>query len=240
MAPQSFLLTRPAAQSARFAAELRARYGAATPIIISPVICPVYLKPALPDRPFVAIVLTSESGAEGARQLSAEGVSLPAAAYCVGDRTANAAKDAGFAARSAHGDATALLEMIRAQQPLGPLLYLRGDDSRGDVVDNLRSSGIEAYEAIVYKQESQLLMADAKTCLDAANPVILPLFSPRSAALLAAQGPFLAPLLIAALSPAVAEAAAALPNVRLTIASHPDAPGLLRAIDLLVAQGGNP
>jgi uroporphyrinogen-III synthase len=65
--------------------------------------------------------------------------------------------------------------------------------------------------------------------------VIIPLFSPRSAAILADFGPFAAPLLLAAISPAVAEKAAILAPTQLQVADSPDAAGMLAAIARLIA-----
>ena len=51
MAAQSFLLTRPAAASARFAKALHESFGAQARVVISPLMVPVFLKPALPPGP---------------------------------------------------------------------------------------------------------------------------------------------------------------------------------------------
>ena len=240
MAPQSFLLTRPAAQSARFADALCARFGADSRIVIAPLMAPVFLHPALPDIPFGALILTSETGAEAARRLSAEGIPLPIHAYCVGDRTAACAAAAGFMPFSAKGDANGLLTLIRQSAPQGPLLYLRGTDSRGDVAKTLILAGIETCQAIVYTQIAQPLTPAAAALLARTDPVIVPLFSPRSARLLAALGPFKAPLCVGALSPAVASAAAILSPATMVTAAHPDAANMLDALDTLLAAGGNP
>ena len=237
MAAQSFLLTRPATASARFAAALRESFGTATPILISPLMEPVFLQPALPEGPFDSLVLTSETGAEAARRISAERDGLPRRAFCVGDRTAQAALSAGFQAHSAHGDAEAMVRLIVAIRPQGRFLHLRGRDSTGNVVHHLEKDGIFAREAIVYDQQPRPLTPEAQDLLSRPQSVILPLFSPRSADLLARQGPFAAPLWIAALSPAVAERAKALHPEKLAVAAKPDAAALLRATEYLCSEG---
>jgi uroporphyrinogen-III synthase len=237
MPRQSFLLTRPAAASERFAALLRESFGPELPIVISPLMAPVFLHPALPAGRFGALILTSETGVEAARRISAEGVDLPAQAFCVGDRTTRMAQEAGFAAISAKGDADALIRLIGQDAKAGRMLHLRGADTRGDIVQRLESMGISAQEAVVYSQQSLALTLEATKLLAGEQPVILPLFSPRSADLMVTAGPFDAPLWIAALSPAVAERAAVLHPDRLTVATQPEAAALVQAIECLRVAG---
>lgn len=237
MAAQSFLLTRPAAASARFATALRQAFGDGIDVVISPLMAPAFMTPPLPKGPFDAVILTSETGAEAARRISAERGGVPVTAYCVGDRTAQVAAEAGFVPISAGGDADALVALIRATAPDARLLHLRGADSRGDVAEKLCSGGTETQEAVVYAQIPCPLVPAAARLLAAAQPVIVPLFSPRSADLLAGTGPIRAPLWIAALSPAVAARATALHPERLEIAAHPEAEALLRAVECLRVAG---
>lgn len=234
----AFLLTRPAPASARFAASLRESFGQAAQIVTSPLMEPEFLRPDLPPGPFDALILTSETGAEAARRLSADINDFPRRAFCVGDRTALAATQAGFLAQSAMGDAKALVRLIQSTEPTGRFLHLRGRDSVGDIVQQLDLAGIMASEAVVYDQKPRPLTPEAAALLAGAAPVILPLFSPRSADLMAQTGPVRAPLWIAALSPAVAEHARPLQPDRMAIADRPDAPALLRAIEYLCAAGG--
>ncbi len=237
MPRQSFLLTRPAAASERFAAMLRESFGPELAIVISPLMAPVFLHPAVPDDRFDALILTSETGVEAARRISAEGVDLPARAFCVGDRTALMAQEAGFVAISAKGDADALIRLIGGDPTARRVLHLRGADTRGDIVQRLESMGLHARQAIVYSQQAQPLTAEAAKLLAGGLPVILPLFSPRSADLMVMAGPFVAPLWVAALSLAVAERAAGLHPDRLTVATQPEATALVHAIECLCAAG---
>jgi len=236
--PPAFLLTRPAPASARFAASLRESFGPAVRVVIAPLMGPVFLRPVLPPGPFDALILTSETGAEAARRLSADLGGLPPRAFCVGDRTAQAAAAAGFQPQSAKGDAEALLRLITSTEPQGRFLHLRGRDSRGDIVQRLDSVGIMARDVIVYDQTPCPLSPEAVAMLAGDAPVVLPLFSPRSADLMAQTGPLRAPLWIAALSPAVADHARRLQPVRMAVAARPDAASLLRAIESLCAAGG--
>lgn len=234
------LLTRPAAQADRFANALRRRFGAEIRIVSSPLLAPRLLSPLLPDGPFRAVVFTSETAVVAYSALSPPDRGL---AWCVGDATAAAARAAGFEVRSAGGDAATLLAAIRAAGTDGPLLHARGREVAANVADALNSAGIETFEAVVYSQEPQPLGPAARELLDQPGPVLLPLFSPRSATLLsaiAASAPFRPPLWIAAMSPAVAWAADALRPGRLEVARHPDAGAMVDAIAALLAQAAEP
>lgn len=234
MTPQSralsVILTRPAAQGDRFAADLRARFGDAVHVIQSPLIAPVFSTAILPPGDFDAVILTSETGAQAAARLPG----VPRRAWCVGDRTAAVAQSLGFDARSAAGDADALIAAILAVGETGPLLHLRGRDSRGEVASRLTAQGITTAEGIVYAQEAQPLTAAAHALLQGNDPVIVPLFSPRTAQLFAATQPT-APLYIAALSPAVAAGLGDLPCQMVTVADRPEVAALLQALVPLIA-----
>ncbi len=233
------LLTRPLPQSQRFAAQLHARWPDMT-VVISPLMVPEYFSPDLPRRDFGAVILTSETGAEAARRISAAGVSLPRRAFCVGDRTALVAKSAGFQVQSAGGDADGLVALILSQHLPGPLLFLRGRDAAGNVEERLNISGTETLSAVVYAQSRQFLSEQAHQVLQGDAPVILPLFSSRTTLIFSAERPLnarSAPLWVAAMSLAVAEAAADLLPARMLTATRPDAPAMLDAIADLIAEG---
>ncbi|QYK41973.1 MAG: uroporphyrinogen-III synthase [Paracoccaceae bacterium] len=222
------LLTRPAAQGMRFARDLLARLPGAE-ILHSPLLAPAFLSPPQPAAMPDAVIFTSETGVEAARRL---GWPLPDRAWCVGDRTAAVATAAGFRARSAGGDAAALVGLLLAGPRSGRLLHLRGADSRGEVAATLAAAGIPTDEAIIYEQRAQPLLPAARAWLDQTRKVIVPLFSPRTAQLFAAEASRArAPLHIAALSDAVA--AAAPPAARVSVAARPDAAAMSDLIDSL-------
>lgn len=229
--PPTILLTRPAEQSARFAAQLRVELPGAQ-VIESALLVPEFLSPPVDGSSHAALVLTSETAVEAARRIVAESRSLPRLAFCVGDRTAEVARAAGFHALSAAGDARDLMALLRAQAPKGRLLYLRGQEVAADLVTDLSALGILADSAIVYAQKPQPLSPEAIDALGRTGVVIVPVFSPRSARVLAAALPpgRKAALHVAAISPNAAAAAQALAPDQLVIADHPDAPAMLRAV----------
>lgn len=228
------LLTRPSGSADRFANDLMVRLKDQIRVVQSPLMQPEALSPDWPDLPYGAVILTSETGALSAARLLDEGRSLPTLAYCVGDRTAEVARAAGFVAHSAQGDAEALLDMILSLPEPGPYLHLRGRDARGDLAPRLAAKGRPAHAAIVYDQRPIALTDDARALLAGHDPVIVPLFSPRTAQLFCDQAPKGAPLWIAAISQGAAKAVSGLSPARLKVAERPDAASMLAVVESLV------
>lgn len=197
------LLTRPQEASERFAAQLRAA-GVDLPLVIAPL-----LRIEVTEIPQIAahqtVIFTSRNGVLAAPEGNGR------LAYAVGTATGAAAEVAGYSVRVADGDAEALIRRIladhRAGELAGPLLHLRGVHSRGDLAARLTVAGLPTDETVVYDQTVQPLTDAAKTLLTGSEPVILPLFSPRSTALFVEQVTEIevtAPLLVAFISAAAA------------------------------------
>jgi uroporphyrinogen-III synthase len=238
-APVPVLLTRPMAEARSFAIALTDRFGPGVQPILAPLMAVRHLAPTQPPGPFSGVIFTSTAGVEATLHL---GRDLPQLAWCVGRKTAERAAAAGFRARSTDGDADAMVAAILADPPPGRLLHLRGEDARGEVAERLISAGIETVSLTVYRQEAQPLSPDAVAILAADGPVILPLFSPRSAALFRAALPpkTRAMLLLAAMSAAVADEARAIPHRALEIASHPTAEAMLHTCGTLLQTASLP
>ncbi len=177
-----------------------------------------------------ALIFTSQTGVEAYARLPERKAQT---AYCVGQRTADRALEAGLRAISADGDADALVAMILSAGEAGPLLHLRGRDSRGDVAERLTAAGCPTEAVILYAQEVQPLSDAAMQMLKGPGPVIAPLFSPRTAAILAAAlpEPPRAPLWLAAFS---AANISLLTDDRLIIATRPDSDSMLDAVADLI------
>lgn len=228
------LLTRPQAQGESFARKLVERFGDRVRPVIAPLMAPEYQSPIAPEGPFAAVIFTSSHGVEGAVRL---GLPLPKLAYCVGRSTAAAAIAAGLDARSADGNADDLVAAIEDGALKGRLLYIRGVDTSGDVGNSLIAKGFMVVSLQVYLQKSIPFGRESTDLLGKNVPVILPLFSPRSAQLFrdALPSTVRADLRIVAMSDAVAEAAADIPHSALVVARNPDAPGMLDGIESLLA-----
>ncbi len=228
------LITRPRTEAEAFATALAARFGTRLRPIVAPLIAPRYLTPEVPVHPWAAVAFTSAHAVEGARRLS---LPLPRQAWCVGRKTADVARAAGFQAQSADGTVDDLVSAILKAPQNGRILYLRGVDTRGNLLEKLQSSGVDTEVAIVYAQAPQPLSPQALDLLRRDAAVIVPLFSPRTALLFRTALPadLRANLHIATMSAAVAETLDGLPRRALAVARHPDAPGMLDAVESLLA-----
>lgn len=228
------LVTRPREQAEAFARRLSARYGTRVRPVVAPLMVPEFLSPPVPEGPFAAVVFTSSQGVAGARRLQAK---LPKLAYCVGQSTARAAVAAGFDARSSDGNVTDLIADILSDPPSDRLLYIRGVDTVGELENALISQSIPTVSLQVYLQKALPLEGESRDLLRRPGPVILPLFSPRSARIFrdAMPADTRAELRIAAMSLSVAEAVDGLPHTAMVIAARPDATAMLDAVESLLA-----
>lgn len=217
----TILLTRPAPASRKFAQRLRDA-GVTAPIVTSPLMRINPVAVSLPEG-LRGVLFTSMNGVA-----AVEGRSLPA--WCVGDATAAAAARAGWQAISAGGDAEALYKRVLADAPHGPLLHLRGEHARGDLAQRLSTAGIETSETVVYRQTTEPLGPEARRLLSGNSPVLVPLFSPRSAETFLAEGSFRAPLVGIAISTAVADILAKAGVARIDVAAEPTADAMIGAI----------
>lgn len=224
------LLTRPKAASQRFAREFRARFGADWPVLIAPLIEIAALRAPVPQAD--AVIFTSENAVAPFVAASA-----PAGrrAYCVGGRTAKVATAAGFDVIAGPGDAVRLLPLIVKHHTGGRLVHARGRHIAAPLAEQLNSAGIETFEAVVYEQRDQVLLPEAAALLREDGPVLVPLFSPRSAALFAdCARDATANLLIAPISAAAAAPCTGLTRASIEIAAQPEAASVLDAMARLL------
>lgn len=229
------LLTRPEAQSVRFATALDRRLGADIEVVISPLIR-IVASGAVPAlRPDDVLVFTSENGVTAYRAL---GGAVGRTAICVGVRTAEVATAAGLTAQAGPGSAADLVATVRDAAPPGRVVHLHGRHVTGDLVAALRADGLPAEAAVIYDQVSQPLTAAARRLLARHGPLLLPVFSARTARLLAPEiAAARAELRIAAISPAVAAALPVQGHAQVRVAERPDAGAMLDTLEGLRGGG---
>ncbi len=216
------LMTRPRDSSDSFLDALRRACAEPFETLVSPVIEPVRIGSDIGRGDSRGVIFTSAT-AVGAVRGHQEFAGLTA--YCVGDRTAQAATDAGFVARSAGGTVDDLVALINATGDRGPLLYLRGKEVSADLVRMLRETGTACREVVVYEQREAQLTPDALSVITSGRRVIAPVFSLRSARLLAAQIPSGKRIKVVGISSSVA---GVFPEA--VIAETPDQKGMIAAI----------
>jgi uroporphyrinogen-III synthase len=146
------LLTRPHEDGERTAATLRARGHA---VLVAPLLHIESLAAAdLGPGPFAAVLTTSVNAARAvarhARIDELRGLPL----YTVGQRSAEAARAAGFAAvHSAGGDVHDLVALVgrTLAGAKTPLLYLAGEDRTADLTEELGRHGLSVRTTVVYR-----------------------------------------------------------------------------------------
>ena len=100
----------------------------------------------------------------------------------MGEMTARAAREAGFAARSADGDVESLAALA-AREPAGPgvWLHVRGREAAGDLTGRLKAAGVPARGLEIYRQVSLPMPGPAAALLAEGGVPVIAAFSPRSA-----------------------------------------------------------
>ena len=170
------LLTRPEAQSRRFARGLHD-----TRVEISPILEVRYLDLQVDPGKYDHLIFTSENGLRAAASATdLRGMQ----GYAVGKRTAEVGAELGLDLRAANGNADDLVSLIMRDRPKGRLLHLHGVNSRGEVAKRLKEAGIETVSSVVYDQIEMPLSKKALALLGTDGTVVLPVFSPRTAGLL--------------------------------------------------------
>jgi uroporphyrinogen-III synthase len=173
-----------------------------------------------------ALLFTSSNGVRAfPNHRGAQAVTVLA----VGDSTAQAARDSGFAnVHSAQGDVGSLAALAkRMLSPAsGKLLHIGGADIAGDLAGDLTSAGFLVERRVAYAATAASALPSAY-----AEPLDIVLFhSARAAAAFIALGaPHADRLIAACMSPNVAETAAQTSWAQLVVAPRPREDDLLDA-----------
>ncbi|HET7803738.1 MAG TPA: uroporphyrinogen-III synthase [Pseudolabrys sp.] len=171
------VVTRPQTDGERTAAALEAL---GHEVLIAPL---MRIEPIAADLSgtWSAIVITSTNALQAAAPRFKR---LPV--FAVGGRTAEAARQAGFATVSAaNGDTKDLVRLIAARTAgaKAPLLYLAGEDRAGDLVAELATHGIGAELRVVYRAVAEPFPPVLAAALEAGDVDAVLHFSRRSAEL---------------------------------------------------------
>ncbi|MGC1505521.1 MAG: uroporphyrinogen-III synthase [Sulfitobacter sp.] len=224
----ALLLTRPRDSAERFAARLSVQAMQGVLTCISPLleIEPTGSIPDLTDAN--GVIFTSARAVE----IAPAGIGRPA--FCVGAQTAKAADKAGWSIKLVAQTADGLVATIREGSVKGPLVHLAGDHLRGHIAERLGQGGTQVEVVTLYAQHLRPLSEAAKTLLAGEVPVIVPLFSPRTAAQFLDQARCLRHTVVVAMSPAVAEVFQARPPKALFIAQEPTADEMADKVEVLL------
>jgi uroporphyrinogen-III synthase len=232
------LVTRPEPDGERTAATLRGRGHAVTRCPLSRI---APLVPDLGPGPWRAVLISSANGARALQTHPQRRRVIALPAIAVGDRSAAAARQAGFAeVTAAEGNASDLMALAtgRYRGAGPPLLYLAGAERAADLVGALAKVAVAVEMRVIYQAvAAEALPAAAAAALQAGTLDGVLHFSRRSAEILldlAAKaglaGPALAPVQFC-LSERIAEPLAAAGATAIRIADQPTEEALLRLVD---------
>lgn len=172
------ILTRPTKDATPLAAKVKA-------LGHEPLIVPLLeIVPrdgvTIPAEPYQGVCITSANGLANVALLAGV-MHLPV--YCVGPQSAAAARTAGFKQVQAHGgdvDGLAAFIVQHLAKDKGPLLYLSGAATSGELEGKLRAAGFHVTRVVAYDAVSTT-PADLREAVSTSDAVLL--YSPRSAAL---------------------------------------------------------
>lgn len=226
------VVTRPAEDAAPLAAKLEAL---GHEVIMVPLLAiAARADAAIPGRPWQALAVTS---ANGVRCLSAPERFGSIRTLTVGPQSLSAAAAAGLPAEAHGGDVEGLARFIAANldPAAGPILYLSGAETAGDLEALLKAAGFDCHRAVLYDTVPATALGPAEDALRDGRLDAVLLYSPRTARIWrdlveqAGLGVAAGRLLHLCLSRNVA---AALPDGwRASVAGRPDEAAMLRLLE---------
>jgi uroporphyrinogen-III synthase len=246
----AILVTRPQPDNEATAANLRAR---GFDVLLAPTLR--FEPVASPDDPaadYAGVIITSANALRAVEPQLAERGLLGLPLFAVGERTASAARRAGFGTViSADGDAADLCDLVVAKAgkfaevkkskksgKARPLLYLAGAELSRDLAGELARHGIEVITRITYRMVASPGLPREACDAIAANQVEAVLhYSARSARAfldaIRAAGVEISALAVrqCCISAAVAAILREAGATRVTVASSPDENALLGMLD---------
>jgi uroporphyrinogen-III synthase len=236
----ALLMTRPQEGSLRFVALLPAEILAHLEVIHAPLMQVTPFGAEVDLTGYQGVIFTSANGVAAARSAP---TALPA--FCVGQRTTQAAEQAGWQAQYCGASAAELIAHLAKVRPATPLLHLHGRHTRGDVAQTLSAAGLPCKGQMIYDQQLLSPSDEATQRILAQDAVIAPLFSPRTARHFACLGLDQVNLSLIALSQAVAAELKGLNYKDLQVSKTPDANSMAvmvrdAAVRLAHLEGGNP
>jgi uroporphyrinogen-III synthase len=220
------LVTRPEADAQRFVDVLRTVSGPFS-AIISPSFENETLSAEMPD--FETAIFTSRAGVAQAPRGDGR------LAFCVGDATARAAKDAGYISISADGSADDLVTLILRQRPNDALLHIRGEISRGDITKRLNDAGLRCKDVVAYRKAAKAPSQTIRDALAVNEMVILPVFSAETVSILETWPLNFEGCAVVAISDLVAGASATLLPLNVVVSPAPNVHAMAQATARLIA-----
>jgi uroporphyrinogen-III synthase len=172
------VLTRPEEDAGALKAKLEAVGHA---VVMAPLMTIRPREPAaIPPRPWQAIAVTS---ANGVRALPHNCGLETIRTLTVGPQSLKAALARGFSAEAHGGDVNGLAAFIRSSLDPhgGPILYLSGAETAGDLEGQLDAAGFDCHRAVLYDAVPAEGLGEAEAALREGEADAVLLYSPRTA-----------------------------------------------------------
>jgi uroporphyrinogen-III synthase len=143
------LVTRPEPDATRTAETLRAR---GHEVLVAPLLATLTIAADF-ARPYEGVLMTSANAARALAAHPRRGELTQLSCFTVGDRSAEAARAAGFTNTiSANGALADLVDLVAARfQSSARLLYLAGEDRAGDLAGEFAKRGITVDTVVIYR-----------------------------------------------------------------------------------------
>ncbi|MEO0504205.1 MAG: uroporphyrinogen-III synthase [Pseudomonadota bacterium] len=221
-------MTRPVMASRAFVDSLPEALAIRVDAILTPLL---RIEPTGADvslAPSDAVIFTSGNGV----RFAPDGAGR--VAYCVGLATTRAAQDRGWVAQQSGDTAEALAQELVRKVPDQRLFHLSGAHTRGDILGRLRAAGADVHRVALYDQRTCDLTDAARRALAGDRPVLVPLFSPRTATQFFAQSPVLDRAVLLGLSDSVAACAPEPLRESVIVSAAPDATAMVKALQQTV------
>ena len=135
---------------------------------------------SIPDLTWQAIAVTS---ANGIRALPESHGLTSFRTLTVGPQSLKAARAAGFTAEAHGSDVNGLAAFIRAEldPQAGPILYLSGAETAGDLEAQLKAAGFDCIRVVLYDAAPASMLGAVEDALRHGKIDAVLLYSPRSA-----------------------------------------------------------
>ena len=222
------LLTRPRVSSIAFVDALSLDTRKLVRSIVSPLI---EISPLFPTYEIIGpVIFSSVNGVRNAPEGEGQ------VAYCVGAMTTQSARAAGWDAFHMGDNAAELIANVSKKNTSTPLLHLSGKHTRGAISENLTRAGFQVQHFAVYDQKKKMLNNEATDALNSKFPLLLPLFSPRTAHIFAQQHQGSTDLEIIAFSAEVADQVKQLKFKSLTVLDRPTRTKMQEAVQNVAAR----
>lgn len=220
------IITRPEPQASRFADQVRQAVGASAGIEILPLRAYEFFGNGDDLAGYDAVVFTSETGVRAADRIWQ---GPRGRAFTVGGQTAKVAAEHGWKAQSADGAGPDLARMIAESGFQGRLVWPSGRAYRPEFPTEAERLGVVVDRVPVYALEPTGAEAKLSKVVSGAATVILPVFSPESARVLAAElAGAKAQIKVVAISAAAAAPFSDLAET--TVADRPNAAAIIDAV----------